>query len=217
MQALMPNVANFEDQGCLAFLAQLAEKTNISNRKEDIKKDDASFERHDQFYGAVAGQALANMWQNWVQARPSLVEEVKDKQSAVDLVLQMLNHFGIIERLTYNPNRVEEQQLPEDDLFEYYRELVVRFLPSLALDLCEEEGDAMGLLAVERLLIPYMLGSNLKQQNVKYADFLFYDVVKFESSSPRTKQRMMDSCVVNVSGSPGGGMFWDKVTVSNHL
>ena len=56
MQGLMPNVANFEDQGCLAYLAQLAEKTNISNRKEDIKKDDLSFERHDQFYSAVAGQ-----------------------------------------------------------------------------------------------------------------------------------------------------------------
>lgn len=214
MQALMPNVANFEDQGCLAYLAQLAEKTNISNRKEDIKKDDSSFERHDQFYSAVAGQALANMWQNWVQARPSLVEEVVDKQSAVDLVLQMLNHFGILERLTYDPDRVEEQQRPEDDLFEYYRELVVRFLPSLALDLCEEEGDALGLLAVERLLIGYMLASNLKQQNVKYGDFLLFDVIKFESSSARTKQRMRDSCVVNVSGSPGGGMFWDKVTAA---
>ena len=211
MGSLMPQMANFEDRGCLSYMAHLMEKTNISNNPKEIKKNDDSFERHDQFLAAVASQALGNMWENWVLARPSVVGEVRDKQSAVDIVLQMLHHFGVIDRLTFDPERVEEVELPEDDLFSYYREAVVRFLISLALDVCEEEGDAVGLLALERLMVPYFLGSNLKSQNVKYADFTIFDVVKVLSSSPRTRQRMAESSVVNVSGTSGGGLFWDKV------
>ena len=211
--ALMPNVANFEDRGGLAYLAQLTEKTFFSNKKDEIKKDDSTFEKHDQFVAAVAGQALANMYVNWVKERPDMAEGVKDKESAVEYVLQMLHHYGVLDLLTYDPERraAEEARTGEDDLFSYYREMVARFLPSLAIDLCEEEGDCVGLLAVQRLMVCYMLGSNLKSQNVKYADYTLFDVVKVLSSSERSRQRMAENCTINVSGTKSGGLFWDKV------
>ena len=47
-QAMMPDEVNFEDEGCLAWLVSISNKTTISNRPKDIKKDDSSFEHHDQ-------------------------------------------------------------------------------------------------------------------------------------------------------------------------
>lgn len=46
--SMMKSVVNFDDQGCLAYLAHVSGKTSISNNPKDIKKDDSSFEHHDQ-------------------------------------------------------------------------------------------------------------------------------------------------------------------------
>ena len=46
--ALMPSLVNFEDIGCLAWLSSICQKTKISNVSKDIKKNDNSFEHHDQ-------------------------------------------------------------------------------------------------------------------------------------------------------------------------
>ena len=98
----------------------------------------------------------------------------------------------------------------EDDLMLYYRELVTRFLPSLALDLCEQEGDAEGLVALLRLFYGYFLGSNLRSQNVKYLDFVLFDLVTLFSSSERSRRRMELNTVINPTGARRGGMFFDK-------
>ena len=45
---VMPNESNYKDIGCLAWLVSVANKPTISNRPKDIKKDDSSFEHHDQ-------------------------------------------------------------------------------------------------------------------------------------------------------------------------
>ena len=47
-KAMMPTTVNFDDEGCLAWLCSIANKTVISNDPKDIKKDDNSFEHHDQ-------------------------------------------------------------------------------------------------------------------------------------------------------------------------
>ena len=47
-KAMMKSVVNFDDEGCLAWLASVSGKTSISNNPKDIKKDDCSFEHHKQ-------------------------------------------------------------------------------------------------------------------------------------------------------------------------
>ena len=46
--AMMPSVVNFDDVGCLAWMSSICQKTRISNNPKEIKKNDDSFEYHDQ-------------------------------------------------------------------------------------------------------------------------------------------------------------------------
>ena len=162
-------------------------------------------------YAEVASLALGNMFDNYLKLFPQVLATVHDEDSAKQFVVKMLEYFRVLEGMVFNPD-IEEvpRKRGEDDLYAYYLEFVIRFLPSLALDLCEEEGDAVGLLAIERLMCAYFLASNLKTQNVKYADFTLLDVVNLISSSDRTKQRMMNNPVLNISGTSKGGLFFDK-------
>ena len=144
-----------------------------------------------------------------MEATAGGVSRVVDEASAVEFVVAMLNNYGVLERLSFNPDR-QEGDGREDDLYCYYRELVVRFLPSLALDMCEEEGDAEGLLSIEKLMTFYFLASNLPRQDCKYADYTLYDVILYLGGSERTKARMRENVVINPSGTAGGGMFPDK-------
>ena len=150
------------------------------------------------------------MFKNYQRLYPEKLAEVTSQGTAVSYIVEMLESFGVVSGLMFDPDHEAPRQQEEDDLFRYYRELVIRFLPSLVLDMCEAEGDAEGLLACEKLMITYFLGSNLKTQNVKYADYTLFDIVEFVRSSERTKQRMMDNPVINVSGTKGGGQFYDK-------
>ena len=152
------------------------------------------------------------MFDNYTTTKPDTLRSVMSEETAINFVVEMLDWYGILKGLFYDPDAdVEEPMLSgEDDLFKYYRELVIRFLPGLGLDLCEEEADAEGLITLEKLMIFFFLASNLSTQNVKYADYTLFDVVLFLSSSKRTRQRMIDTPVINVSGTAGGGQFMDK-------
>ena len=164
-----------------------------------------------QWWAEVSAKALANMYDNYIRLHPDALTTVVDEASSLAFVVSLLNSYGVLEGMVFNPDEVAvAKQLGEDDLFSTYQGIVTRFLPSLALDLCEQEGDGEGLLAVERLMVSYFLASNLSSQNVKYADFTLFDVVLLMSSSERTRQRYMENAVINPSGTRGGGMFWDK-------
>ena len=208
-KAMMRHVTNYDDRGSLAFLAASTNCTKVTSDEKEIKK---SFELHDQFFEAVAEQGLANIFSNWIAANPDELLAVVDEESAVNFVLAMLSHYGVIGGLFFDPRgQVEQVQVAgEDDLMLYYRELVTRFLPSLALDLCEQEGDAEGLVALLRLFYGYFLGSNLRSQNVKYLDFVLFDLVTLFSSSERSRRRMELNTVINPTGARRGGMFFDK-------
>ena len=216
MAATMKSVVNFEDRGCVAWLSHIASKTNISNRQKDIKKDDSSFEHHDQFFAHIASEAILNLYDNYTALNPEACKSVVNQESAVGFVVTMLESYGVLQGIFFNPDQEDQEDQEEaiingeDDLFKYYVELIQRFLPSLGLDLCEAVGDSEGLRALERLMITYFLAGNIQSQNCKYADYTLFDLVVFLSSSPRTQQRMEENIVINPSGTPEGGMFWDK-------
>ena len=150
------------------------------------------------------------MLDNYLLTNYQALISVVDEASAMNFVMDLLGSYGVLEGMMFDPEKEDVQQPGEDDLFTTYKGIVIRFLPSLALDLCEQEGDALGLLATERLMVSYFLASNLRSQNSKYADYTLFDLVLVLSSSERTRQRYNDNATINPSGTSGGGMFWDK-------
>ena len=85
-----------------------------------------------------------------------------------------------------------------------------RYLLSLAFDMCEAEGDADGWKTVRRAMVSYYMAHNLLKQDQKYAMFSLFDLIVELSASQRTQARMKLYMVINVSGTKGGGLFFDK-------
>ena len=88
--------------------------------------------------------------------------------------------------------------------------MVSRLILSLVFDLCEAEGDAEGLRALRRVMVPYFLSKSPQKLISKYASFTLLDLVVEMSESERNKKRMDLYVTVNPSGTPGGGLFRDK-------
>ena len=113
----MKNDRNFDDILALPWLTELT-RIKVSNKAKDIKKNDSSFERHDQFMAAVQSSYLVNMFDKYQDQHPEKLESVKNTKEAMKFVLDMLDEFDI--QLYYDPSRVEPgQQEGEDDLFQY--------------------------------------------------------------------------------------------------
>ena len=88
--------------------------------------------------------------------------------------------------------------------------MVSRFMLSLAFDLCEEEGDAVGLRALRRVMVCYFLNSSHGQMNSKYASFTLIDMIVEMAESERTRRRMDLYVTINPTGTSGGHLFRDK-------
>ena len=208
--ATMKHEINFDDKLSVPWLAALS-RMKISSKAKDIKKNDSSFERHDQFIATVQTSYLANMFDNYMVENGNKLEEVSDQKSAVRFVHGMLDSFGI--KLYYDPTmsdlEVEEKE-GEDEMFVYCKDMIVRFLLSICFDVCEEEGDAEGLRALRRVMVCYFLASKPERQDSKYASFTLIDLVVELAESERTRERMNLYVTVNPSGTVGGGLFRDK-------
>ena len=179
----------------------------VSNKAKDIKKNDSSFERHDQFLAEVQTGYVLNMFDNYLIENQEKLDAVDSFESAVAFVLGMLEAYDV--QLYYDP----EKKLPQedhDDLYVYCRDMVTRFLLSLVFDICEEEGDAEGLRALRRIMVCYFLAKCPDRQDSKYAAFTLIDLVVELAASERTRRRMDMYCVINPSGTRGGGLFRDK-------
>ena len=61
--------------------------------------------------------------------------------------------------------------------------MVSRLILSLVFDVCEEEGDAEGLRALRRVMVPYFLARKTNRMDSKYAAFTLTDLVVELSSS----------------------------------
>ena len=113
----MPNEINLDDVLSLPWLTALT-RMKISNKEKDIKKNDSSFERHDQFLTAVQSSYLVNMFDNHLKNHPNSLKKVNSTEDAVKFLLNMLEDFNI--QLYFDPDRQEpDQQKGEDDLFRY--------------------------------------------------------------------------------------------------
>ena len=203
----MKSEINYDDKISLPWLAALS-RVKVSNKGKDIKKNDSSFEKHDQFIAAVQTAYLGNMFDNYVSKNPTLLDQLSSTEEAVDFVLNMLSDFNI--ELYYDPSRpATSRQEGEDDMFDYCKEMVERFVLSLVFDVCEEESDAEGLRALRRIMVSYFLAQKPKQDS-KYASFTLTDLIVELSASERSRERMDSYVTINPSGTAGGGLFRDK-------
>ena len=205
----MRHEINYDDQISLAYLTALT-RMKISNKGKDIKKNDSSFEKHDQFLTEVQISYLLNMYDNWmIKEGMDKLKSVVNCTTAVSFVLEMLDEYNI--ELFYDPKKeMSERKEGEDDMFSYCKDMVSRLCLSLAFDLCEEEGDAEGLRALRRIMVGYFLAKKPERQDSKYASFTTIDLVVELTSSERTRRRMDLYVVINPTGSKGGGLFRDK-------
>ena len=112
----MKQEVNYDDVLSLAWLTALT-RMKVSNKEKDIKKNDSSFEKHDQFLAAVQSSYLINMFDNYHEKNPDKLKNVDTTEDAVNFVLELLDEFDI--QLFFDPNRNYMQKEGEDDLFLY--------------------------------------------------------------------------------------------------
>ena len=206
--ASMKREINFDDVLSLAWLAALT-RMKVSNKGKEIKKNDSSFERHDQFLAAVQTSYFVNMFDNFNEEYPEKLISIKSTDDLVKFVLGMLDSYDI--QLYYDPSTQERELCEgEDDLFRYCKEMVSRFLLSEAFDTFEEEGDAEGLRALRRVMASYFVAQKPERLDSKYASFTIIDLVVELAASERTRKRMDLYVTINPSGTAGGGLFRDK-------
>ena len=102
---------NYDDKLSLPWLTSLT-RMKVSNKAKDIKKNDSSFERHDQFLAEVQISYLVNMFDNYMKKKEckNKLEAVADCEAAVNFVLGMLEDFNI--QLFWDP--IMKAKSPEE-------------------------------------------------------------------------------------------------------
>ena len=169
-----------------------------------------TFERHDQWLAVIQARYLANMVDNYLSLNSEVLDNVTDEKSLVQFMSIMFEAYNI--RLYWDPENPAtfEPEEGEDDMYVYCHDMVERFLLSLAFDICEEEGDAVGLRALRRTMVAYFCAKKPEKLDSKYAAFTVLDLVVEMVASERTRMRMDLYVTLNPSGTPGGGLFRDK-------
>ena len=202
------NEVNLDDKISLPWLAALT-RVKVTNKAKEIKKNDSTFERHDQFLAEVQISYLLNMFDNYQMMNKDKLQAVDSYDAAVSYVLGLLDAYDI--QLFFNPDKpLPGSKKGEDDMYIYCRDMVTRFVLSLVYDVCEEEGDAEGLRALRRIMVGYFLAKRPERQDSKYAAFTLNDIIVELAASERTRKRMDLYVVINPSGTNGGGLFCDK-------
>ena len=113
----MKEEVNFDDVLSLAWLTALT-RMKVSNKEKDIKKNDSSYERHDQFITAVQSSFLVNMYDNFNEKFPDRLENVDNTVEAIKFVHDMLEEFRI--KVFFDPvTKDSDPEEEEDDLFVY--------------------------------------------------------------------------------------------------
>ena len=113
---VMPHDVNYDDGGTLPWLTALA-RMKISNKEKDIKKNDSSFELHDQWIASVQSAYLINLFDNYHEEHPDRLSAVETADDSINYVLEMLDEFGI--EFMYDGDCKKRNDYVGDDLFRY--------------------------------------------------------------------------------------------------
>ena len=112
----MPSDVNYNDLVTLPWVTALT-LMKISNKEKDIKKNDSSFELHDQWIATVQSAYLLNMFDNYNELFPERLRAVETCDDAIRYGLEMLEHYEI--QLYYDPSKSSSTNAAVDDLYTY--------------------------------------------------------------------------------------------------
>ena len=187
----MKQEVNFDDVLSLPWLTALT-RMKVSNKEKDIKKNDSSFERHDQFLAAVQSSYLVNMFDNFLEKHPERLHRINNTEDAVEFVHNMLDEFNI--QLFYDPTTKEPvPEKGEDDLFQYCQ-------------VNTEFSSQMIMLSQTFSYFVYRLGPSPKLKLLQGLDFyspFTYPLVKRFSSSQDMVTRFLLSLTFDLCESEG--------------
>ena len=90
----MPSEINYDDVLTLPWVTALT-GMKISNKEKDIKKNDSSFELHDQWIATVQSSYLLNMFDNFNDMYPEKLDAVQKTEDVIDYMMSMLHEFQV--------------------------------------------------------------------------------------------------------------------------
>ena len=144
----------------------------ITNNADTIKRS-GEFERHDQFVLEVGKEILISAFKTYTENRIMPVN--KNIEEAQKLILRFLDDSDI--KYFYDQDNFDEKSY-FDDCLSYCRDFAGRTLLSLVADVVEHEGDGLGIRAVRKVMMMYMLNKK-EVQSSKYARSLLTNMVYF--------------------------------------
>ena len=200
----MKSVVNIEDELSLGFFRTTLGLNLITNNPDTIKRC-GEFERHDQFMLEVGKEMLINAFKTFMETNFCPVN--KNIEETQSLILRFLDHFDI--KYFYDKENFDEKVF-FDDCLSSCRDIAGRATLSLIADTVEKEGDGLGIRAVRKVMMMYMLNRK-EAQTSKYAKSLLSDLVTFMGASEKTKARIDMLATCNPSGGVGTGLARDEV------
>ena len=123
---VMSREINFDDVITVPWFALLC-RVKVSNKAKDIKKNDSSFELHDQFISAIQESYLLNMFDNYQEVSSDRLLQINCTEDVVKYMLDMFDYFNV--QLFYNPSKEVLVKKGEDDLFLYCQVKYETFIP----------------------------------------------------------------------------------------
>ena len=120
-QLCMPSEVNYDDVVTLPWMTAMA-RLRISNKEKDIKKNDSSFELHDQWITTLQSSYLINMFDNYHEKYPERLVAVETAEDSISYALEMLEEFGI--DIFYDGDCQESDEYKGDDLYRYCQVLI---------------------------------------------------------------------------------------------
>jgi hypothetical protein len=202
----MQSEVNIEDELSLGYFRTTLGLNNVSNNADTIKKC-GEFERHDQFVLEVGKEILINGFKTFMENK--IVPANKSFEEAKILILGFLEEFDI--KYFYDEKNYNQKNF-FDDALSSCRDIAGRTVLSLVADNVEHEGDGLGIRAVRKVMMLYMLNKKIAQTS-KYARALLFNLVYFLGASDRTKARIDLLATCNPTGRAGAGLARDMVNV----
>ena len=203
--SLMKELVNIEDELTLAWFRCFLGLSSISNEPGVIKKT-GHYEEHIQFLEVIGTECIIEAFRS-LSTSCAPINSESSLDDVKRFIFEVFSKAGI--QLYFNPEEKPPSEF--DDVMSYSQNLASRTIITLVMTTLEHEGDATGLRAIRKLLIPYMLNRNANIQNSKYAMWLTRDEVNYATSSERTKARIDLLACANPSGVKGKCVHRDKL------
>ena len=203
--ALMKDLVNLQEVLSLGWFRCLLGLSSVTNDPK-VMKTPGQYEKHIQFLETIGTECIIEAFRTTKQLCTP-VNSDSSFEAVKTFVFEVLSKAGI--QLYFNPD--EDEPVYYDDVQNYCRNLSARTIISLVFTRLEHEGDATGLRAIRKLLIPYTLNRKHGIQDSKYDMWLTLDEVSYSASSERTKARVDALACANTSGKQGGSIHRDKL------